>query len=433
MKHALAIITVLIALHAGVNAQEEVLTGGHTIELAGPIDDATAREVKARAYDAFRKEVQGWLEVNVLGEWDLSNGIDRQHLDRFTRALADRAKQESKFNGPRWSYAYNMTASAVAKAAEDWNTRYDALAVRSYVQFSSAAESRNLHDIYVFGIRTVFYSRAHLGPHKSIPGKSGKDYIYETNQGLKELLEKLSITTSDAVLAGKPGFKPDNDIVVAAAFDGGVPLPGLKVSIVLHGGPKLATVSTGSDGKASLGTILTPYVANGAFFNVVPNPGAEIDSLAYFQFEDMGLGLSRSYSQTLMFKILRPTYTLEYRMTAASDIVVPRDVADKAYMVKFLRDSCHLELAAAGADPDLHLQVTCQVSGYENDAAETFMLKSEMRATIEEKRSARHSIVQRDQTLQKSYRTGTEPPMGLYFWETVRSMGNMVKTTLLSL
>jgi len=423
----------LAGMLAAAESDVEMITAGYTTELSGPIDDNIAHEVKGKAYEDFRTEILGWLEVNILAEWDTKNRMDRLHLDRFARACADRAKQDSRFNGTRWTYTYSFPGPNVAAAAEQWNTRYDALAVQSYVQFNTALESRNLPEAYIFGVRTVYYARAHLGARKSQPGKSGKDFIYETRLSLKELLDRLSIKASDAIVGGKPGFKPDNKLEISAAFDDTVPLAGLKISLVLHKGPRLATVSTGPTGKAFLGEMLIPYVPNGTFFNLVPNPGAEIDTSSYFSFEEMDLGLTKSYSQTLMFKVTRPTFALQYRANAVSDVVIPRDISEPTYLVKFLRDSCHMDQAPAGSEADIALDVLCQVSSYEHDVSEKHVMKSEMRVTIEEKRSPRHSTVMRSETYEESYRTGIEVPAGQFFWQTARVLGRLVKTSLLSL
>lgn len=411
---------------------KEIIEGGHSVTLSGPISDDVARMVKRKAYGLFKDEVLGWLEMNLLVEWKAENGIDQIHLDRFARGCANRAKQNTRFDGPTWIFTYQFPATDLAKAAEHWNTRHDALAVQSYVKFTNAYQAGNLREAYVFGIRTVYHSRAHIGARKSVAGKTGKDFIYEAHQMLRELLGKLNVNTNDAILAGKPGFKPEKELVVTADI-GGTPLPNMKLAVVLHGGPQLANVQTDKDGKASLGGIITPYVPNGSFFNIVPNPGAELDESMFFRLKDLGIKLSKSYDQTMMFKISRPTFRLEYDAKATGDMVVPRDVAKPTFLVKYLQDSCYMDTAAWGTSPDIELDVECTVSSYEHMQIEKHILKSEYTISVTEKNSPRHSAVQYTDVYEKSFRINTDVPTGLFFWETAKELGHAVKDALLSL
>ena len=114
-------------------------------------------------------------------------------------------------------------------------------------------------------------------------------------------------------------------------------------------------------------------------------------------------------------------------------LVVPRDVADPTFLVKYLRDSCHMDIASQGALPDIELVVHVQVSGYEHEMTEKHVLKSEMTVSATEKTSPRHAAVQRRRVYEKSYRMGIEVPTGLFFWETARELGHEVKTALMSL
>ncbi|MBD3241116.1 MAG: hypothetical protein GF331_11065 [Chitinivibrionales bacterium] len=411
---------------------QDTIQGGHSIVLTSPVNDEISEQVKRKSYERFKEEMLGWLEVHLLAEWEPRNGIDCIHLERFTRDCLSRAKQNSDFDGPKWVFSYALPAEAAARAAEKWNTRHDALAVQTYVQFKNAYDAGKLRDAYVFGIRTIYHARAHIGARETIAGESGKDFIYELSQKLKEMLDKLSISVSDAIVAGKPGFKPQKTVTITARIDS-VALPSMKLSVVLHSGPQLVTVATDHGGTATLDGLIIPYVPNGSFFNIVPNPGAEIDESFFFTLEDLEVKLAKRHAQTMMFKIVRPTFALTYKARAVSDIVVPPTVSGADYLISYLKDSCHIDPAPQGAQPDIALEALCQVSGYEHEMTEKYILKSDMKVTAAEKTSPRGSTVQQTETYQRSYELGKEVPTGLYFWETARALSHLVQTTLLSL
>ena len=180
----------------------EVIEGGHTVLLTAPITDEISNDTKRKAYENFKDELFGWLEVNLLAEWNTKNGIDKIHLERFARGCSERAKQDSRFDGPKWTYKYSFPAKSAAKAAEQWNTRHDALAVQAYVKFKSEYQARNAREAYVFGIRTVYHSRAHIGAREAVPGETGKDFVYEANV-CPAVVRRI----------------PDDDIFFAVLFD----------------------------------------------------------------------------------------------------------------------------------------------------------------------------------------------------------------------
>jgi hypothetical protein len=421
-----------LALPSALRAADkgEMIRGGQSIVLNGPITDPVAARVKAQAFENLREEVLGWLEVNVYAEWNKGNGIDMMHLNTITRSCADRALQDSRFQGKKWLFTYEFPAATLAKTVTQWNQRHDALAVQSYVQFANALEERNLHDAYVFGVRTIVNARAHLGERPQTPGKSGKDFLYETTMGLKSLLERLSLSSSEAVLAGKPGFPPEKDFTVIARIDS-TPLAGVHVSAVVPGGRRTGTVSTDPSGVASFKSILMPYTPNGTFFSVVVNPGAEIDSLGFFSLADLGLGLARAPEVSLMYKIVRPTFALNYKASALGDMVIPRDFSQPEFLAKFLRDSCFLDPAPPGANsPDLILGVVCQASSYYHDATESQVYRTEMQVEVEEKNGPRHARTQRSDMYEKSSKAGMEASTGIYFWEATRALGATIKAAL---
>lgn len=422
----------MLLLACGALFGQDTIYGGHSIVLTTPVNDEISDQVKRASYERFEEEMLGWLEIHLLAEWDPKNGIDRIHLERFTRECLTRAKQDSRFDGPKWIFSYALPAEAAARAAEKWNTRHDALAVQSYVQFKNAYESGKLRDAYVFGIRTIYHARAHIGARETIAAESGKDFIYELSQKLKEMLDKLTVSVSDAIVTGKPGFRPQKQVTVTARIDS-VSLPLMKLSVVLHSGPQLATITTDESGTATLDSMIVPYVPNGSFFNIVPNPGAEINESFFFSLQDLDVKLSKKHAQTMMFKIVRPTFALSYKARAVSDIVVPPTVSGPDYLISYLKDSCHIDPVAEGGQPDIALDVHCQVSGYEHEMTETYILKTEMKVGATEKASPRGSAVQRTDVYQKTYELGKEVPQGLYFWESARALSHLVQTALLSL
>ncbi len=241
-----------LALAAGSEkTDEEVLKGQFASKLNGPVTDHLAKDGKLKAYAAFKDEVMGWLQSNLLSEWNPRNTVDSLHQERLVRSCANHAKQDSRFKGTKWSYTYKYPVVKLRKAVDEWNERHDALAIQSYVKFNNAYENDMVREAYAFGVRTLYHARAHIGARKNQPGKAGKDFVAETRQQFSTLFNHLSLSTEAAVLSGKPGFAPDSEVVFIAKVKN-KPLPGLKLTMVLHGGAHQGTVTADQLGKVSL-------------------------------------------------------------------------------------------------------------------------------------------------------------------------------------
>jgi len=418
-----------MVLFSSLRLYPSVIEGSCSIELKGPVTEEIASEARSGALGVYKLSLLQWLREGLFLDWDTVNAIDRIHFNRLAEFCLDKAKRDTRFEGYKWSVSYKSTPDEINVILSDWNDRHEKASAESYQLFADAMTKNDMGQAYTFGIQSVFYAKGKKGQPVMFPGGTEKVLLEEAVLSLQKLFGRMKINSTELVITGKPDFPPQNQPVLTCVVDS-VPLSGVTIRIQLPNGRHVYTSVSDAAGELPLNRMVVPYVANGSFLYALPNPGAVIDPAYYFTFKDMGVVLSANPEQTFIVKVTRPTFSLAYRAVAASNLSLPRDFTENTVVYKFLRDSCHLEPAAAPANADLSFDVVCQVSTYAHDVTEETVLKSEMLIGLDKRKVQPSRSTRKTFFFEKAHDTRSEVPIGLFLWETATELRKNLRSVL---
>jgi hypothetical protein len=405
------------------------IVGTYTVQLTTPVSAEISQKTRAAAQESFKKDLMSWLRENVTISWDTGNAMDRLHINAFARSCLTKAKEASWFEGTKWNVSYTLSPDVLPDVVLAWNQVVDTLALRTYEKLLAIDLHKAPADIYMYGIQTLFYAKGRIGRPIADPRQQDVEILAKARSILEEGLKGFTVSSSEMVVQGKPGNPAQKGLMVMVTMDA-IPMPGIEVRVYLPSGKCLLTGTTDVHGQLLLESLRIPYVSNGTFLYVRPNPGALFDSATVFALADIGLTSLKVSEMSLIFKIARPSFSLSYRASAVSNFEIPRDFTENQMMLKFLRDSCRFELAPVTVQPDLIFDVVCQVSSYARDRTEDTEVKTDMQVSIREGNSAAQHSSMQTYTFQKAYENGAPIPVGLYFWEATGLLRKTVRNSL---
>jgi hypothetical protein len=417
----------LVAQTTGMN-----ITGSYSAQLNTPVTPEISSKSRTAAKEAFKKDLLSWLRENVSLYWDTANAIDNLHFNAFARSCISRAKETSLFDGPKWTVSYALSTDDVPDKIAEWNILLDTLALRSFRGLTATGVVHKPPEMYTLGVQTIFYAKGRIGKPLTLPEQPTMEIVSKAKSILDEALKGFNITSSEMVIQGKPGTFTQKGLTVQVKTDS-FPMPGIALRVILPSGKCIYNGITNDRGELVLEHLRIPYVNNGSFLYIRPNPGVLIDSASVFLMSDLGLIKPRSTEQTLIFKLARPSIALNYRASAVSNFEIPKDFSDNTTMLKFLKDSCRFDIAPVTSQPDLIIDMLCQVSSYSQDKTEQTLVKTDMLITIKEASSAESRSASTTVNFEKAYENGPPLPVGLYFWEAAAMLRKTIRTTLESL
>jgi hypothetical protein len=405
------------------------IIGKYSIELSTPVTKEISTIAKSSAQGMFKRDLFNWTQEYLATVWDTSNPMQRHHFNSFVTLSLKEAKEKSSFEDHTWNLTYSLDSDTLISLLKLHNDQSDELALKCWKAFVEAKKADNFSSQYTFGIKTIYYAMGHIGSKPpEIPGSPGTGLLSQAQREMKTLLDRFSVKSSD-VIAGKPGFPPQNDPQVTVMIDS-LPFSGMRFSAQLASGRTIAEGKTDSKGVFSLKSIKIPYVQTSTFLYIRSNPAAEIDPTVSFTFSDMGLALTESFEQVLIFKVPRPTFTLEYDAKSVSDLTIHDNFSNSKYMIGFLEDSCYLKHTENQAEADLVFVINCQISRYAHDATESNMVKAEANITITEKSVTPPNVIEDVFVFEKAYEQGKDIPVGEFTWDTSKRLEQKVKQTL---
>jgi hypothetical protein len=403
------------------------VSGTASLKLKKPLSRELNEQVRASAMTAFKIDLWEWMKEEADVAVDTQNTIQKFHFRGYADSCLRKAKSESSIQGHDVSYTFTLSGEDAKALLESNNTRCYTISLRYYTLMKKALEDKAIADQYNLGIQTIFYTMGRMGTPIGIPDESTPRsfLLEEARKTMQALFNKFSVSSQDVVISGKPGSAPANPLQVQALIDT-TPLPGVDLMCTLPGGRLICSGKTGADGKIAFPEFKIPFISKGSMLYVKPNVSTVIPGSPSFEAKDLGVTLPE---QSLVFNVVPPTYSLAYKAYAASNINIPKDFADDAFIRKFLKDSCFLVPAPSDGSADLTITINSQVSSYANDETEQTMLKVENDVTITD--SSKKPLARKQAVaFEKGYENATALPLGLFFWEAASKSTRMIKAML---
>ena len=406
------------------------ISGIATIELNTPVTPEIKEAQQELAFDSLSHYLTFWINEFFDNCLHPKNPVSKHFLDRFIASCKQNVKGKSYVEGRKLITEFTVPNAALDSLIAEHNSFFDAKALHFWNQASAA--QRNNNDIAVFdaAVKSLFYSMAHIGSPITIPGVPPDRKLTKSAQAvLQTIINRLEISFVNPIITGKPPDPPQNDVSLTVTIDT-IPLPSFFLIAFRPNGKNIITVKTNPEGIASLANMKIPFVAHGAFLHIQPNLAAAIDPTLFFEAKFFGLKLTEKNDQTLIFNIIKPVYTLEYKATSVNQMEIPAVFSDINTMHKFLTDSCFLQRAGGGKKSDIAFNIQCQVSNYTHDNREQNQIKVEAKIVINELKPQGSKIEKIAVLNDKYYEIGPKVPVGLFFWESSNSLRRLIKETL---
>jgi hypothetical protein len=421
---SLAALAVLFSL--SVSSARDII-GTSVLRLTTPATPEIVAKSKALAYRSFRIDCMEWMKEDLGVTIDTLNAIWKYHLFSFSDSCIHAAKEEVGFVDHDWTVTYTLSPEKATDILKAYNTRCQIIALRTWTQMKKLLDDNVTDDVFQLGVQSIFYTMGRMEQTVEVPGEesAGAFLVADVRKILQAFLDKISIRTQNFVIKGKPGTFV-KDPVVFQLFYNETPVPNFDVIGKLGVKKILFSGKTASDGTIVLESFKMPFVSKGAFLYVGADFSAAINNLCPLSAGDLGIKFPE---QTLLFNVIPATFILKYRATAASAVKIPQSFSSDVYLMKFLCDSCHIKPIEGNATPDLIINLTTQVSSYNNETTEQTTLKVENALSILDAQG--NIIIERSAPIHgKAYENAIDIPYGVFFWESARKSCAMVKAVL---
>jgi len=424
-----AAVVVCIAFF-GAEAGTQTISGFSHLELTAPIGPEMKKAQMDSALDSLSGSLGKWINSFFENSLDTKNPVSKYFLDSFTRACRQNVRQKSYVEGRNYITQVTVSNTTLDSLIALHNTTFYSKALQYW--FKAAEAQKDSNDIALLNavIQSLFYSMAYIGDPMELTGKqSDIKSPKQLRHLLQGILNRLEISFSHPIISGKPPNLPKNEVIVKVTIDS-TPVPDFPVVAFRPDGKKVISIKTGSDGTFSLSSMKIPFVGHGAFLYLQPNISALIDENFSFTAESFGVQLTEKNSQTLIFNIIKPVYTIDYNAVPVNKITIPAEFSDKKTIEKFLNDSLYLQPASAGGTPDLSFNIICQVSSYVFDEKEQTQIKVETKLLISELKQNGSSVEKMVTLNEKYYDVSHKIPIGLFFWESSNKLRNLIRESL---
>lgn len=424
------IVTVFYLFIYVFSANAEKISGVSTIELKTPVSPEIKEAQKKLALDSLSNHLTFWINEFFDNCLHPRNPISKYFLDQFIASCKQHAKGKTFVEGRKLTSEFTVTNTILDPIIASHNSFFDSKALHFWNQASAAQKSDN--DIAAFNaaVKALFYSMSHIGSPITIPGATpGTKLIKSAQSLLQNIINKVDISFSHPIITGKPPNLPQNEITIQVKIDT-IPFPYFPLIAFRANGKKIITEKTNAEGVASLANMKIPFVAHGAFLYIRPDLGAFIDKSFSFDIKSFGLKLTEKSDQTLIFNIIKPVYSLDYKATSVNQMEIPAVFSDIRTMHKFLTHSCFLQPAGRDKKADISFNIQCQVSNYTHDEKEQAQIKVESKVIINELKPKGSKVEKIVVLNDKYYEIGPKTPIGLFFWESSNALRALIKEML---
>lgn len=415
-------------LTASLTAQ--IISGTATIKLHGPATKELSQKATLIAQDKLKRELLLWLSEEAKITLDTTNALQNYTFKAYFDSCMSIAKKESSIKGKSFTQSCILTADNAQNVLTTYNIVNDRMAVGAWQRLLDAQQSSDNQAIYREGVATLFFARTHIGSPVATPDSGGRVLADDAALIVQKFFDKMTVSSTGMILAGKTGQLVQDPPSVTIMIDS-LPLAQVTLTGVLQSGTELFSITTDETGTASLNQFKIPFVPNGTLLYVTPNLGAVVASGSFISPKLLGINLNNSQTQSFIFKITRPTYSLNFTATSVSAITLPPDFASPLHVKKFLQDSCYLQEGTAAVD--LAITVKSQVSSYTYDETEEIGIKVVSQITVEGLSLKPPKTTTREMTFEKRYERYTDIPYGLFFWEANGQLRTAIKQAIAGL
>lgn len=425
------VVTMLLTMSlfaASLTAQ--IISGTATMQLRGPATRDLSHKTNMIAKDKLKRELLLWLSEETKITIDTTNALQNYTFRVYLDSCVSIAKKESSVKGKTLTQAFILTADNAQQMLTTYNRVNDRMAVSAWQRLLDAQVSGDSQAIYREGVAALFFARTHIGPPVATPDSGGRDLADDAALIVQNFFDKMTISSTGMILSGKTGQLVQDPPAVTVRVDS-LPLAQVTLTGVLQSGAELFSVTTDEAGTAKLNQFKIPFVPNGTLLYVTPNLGAVVASGSLISPKLLGINLNNSQTQSFIFKIARPTYSLNFTATSVSTITLPPDFANPTHVKKFLQDSCFLQEGTTTVD--LAIAVKTQVSSYTYDETEEIGIKVVSQITVEGLSLKPPKTTAREMTFEKRYERFTNIPYGLFFWEANGQLRAAIKQAIAGL
>lgn len=407
------------------SAQARPISGMAMYRLTTPATKLITEKTAEIAMQNFRTDCVEWIKEETGTTLDSSNAIWNYHLAAFTDSCLHVARRETSFQGHEYKVAIALSDEEARATLQAHNARCQAISLATWTRLKNSLESNLTGDVFQLGIQTIFYGMGRIEKTVEVPGENepGVFMLDDARKIAQDFINRISIHSQTFVISGKPGSVADGYIILQTTLDT-LPLANFDLLGKIGHGKKMFSGRTASDGMLTIKDFKIPYVAKGTFLYVESDFGAAVNNVCSFSAGDLGINFPE---QTILFNTVAPTYVLSYKALAVSKIDIPKDFVSDAFIRKFLHDNCFITPAADPDKADLYIDITTQVSCYSSDSTETTDLKVENAITI--RNTLKRTLAEKTAIVhEKSYETGVDLPIGLFFWEAAGKSTAMIKS-----
>ncbi len=409
------------------------ITGVARLMLNSPATHEHRQQIKALALDSLKGSIVEWMEQTHRRVPDSTRPVEWHHFMSFVEECAKSGEKESFVEQREWTLRIEVAPDRLVSLLDDHNARVKPLALKYWALAQEGIKHNRATVIFTGSVHTLYHALGYLGaPFLIERNNEPIDLKEESRKALQQVLDSLKIQYSSFIIKGKPGNSPDNFVTITAAIDS-VPLAGLPFTASLPNGRHLFKVQTGTDGTTPLGEFSIPFVPYGTFLHIQPNLGGIVKPSLHFGLADFGLAPGEGHDQTLIFNIVKQSYTLDYKVSGGSQMNVPQNFVNGQLVRNFLEDSCNLIQSSSSNPSDLEIVIQTQVSSYTFDSREETEIKAEVLAKVKQLQSGGNQVEKTYVLNQKVFDSNHEIPTGLFFWETTSSLRNLLRDMLNSL
>jgi hypothetical protein len=442
------IICFLIIQLSSTNAQ--TISGASTIQLNSPVTPEIKQELRKQAIDSLSNYLEIWIKEFFYKGFDKENTISMHFLNKFANLCAQNAKETPTIKDRNLTIELTLPDHKIDSILSIYNRSYDSLALHYWHVSQEAQMQNNIVNYFTAGTHALYYSLAHIGTPVIIPETSPKVALKShVRSTLQKLIDKLDISFKNPIVKGQPPNLIQKDVLMQVTLDS-IACPNFPLIATLPDGNKILSIKADHEGNASLSKLKIPFVAHGTFLHIRPNFVGLVDSTLTFDTEALGLKLSGNCDQTLIFNIIKPTFTLNYSASSVNQLEIPPDFANPTLVEQYLIDSCSFQANTSNKNPDITINIQCQASCYTFDEKEQTQLKAEAKIIIAETKP-NGSVVEKTAVLnEKNYDMslklsspdskrkkrkkysdgGKEIPVGHFFWESFVKLKSVLKESL---
>ncbi len=408
----------------------ESITGSSNLELKTPVTPQIKATQRKIAQDSLTHALSLWVNEFFDNCLNPNNEVSKHFLDIFVDRCLQKAKEKTYIEGRELTIEYSIPNHILDQVITTYNSHFDALALQHWQDFLEAQNLSDENESFNKGIRAFYYSKAHIGSPIEVQGlPAGTTLMQYLQSFLQQIINRVDISFSLPIISGKPPNHPTNPVDIRVTIDT-IPFTYFPLTAKLPNGKTILTMKTDADGNASLSQLRIPFVAHGAFLHIRPDFSAILDPTLSLCAESFGLTLTENVNQTLIFNIVKPFFTLDYTASAVNQVTMPSLFTDKQQILRFLKDSLHLQPSTENQQPDIAITINCQVSSYTYDEREETQMKVEARAVVKDLKPNGQMVEKIETINDKYFDINHKIPIGLFFWESSNGLRHLIRKAL---